>query len=90
MAAENVPGNEDGEISLHALKGCPTKKIIKVEGQVGNGKLMVLIESGSTHSFLDENTAKELHCKVKITFPFSVTVGNGNKMYSKSRCVDFG
>ena len=48
MAAENVPEIEDGEISLHALKGCPTNKIIKVEGLVGNRKLMELIDSGST------------------------------------------
>jgi len=50
---------------------------------------MVLIDSGSTHSFLDEKTAKELNCKVRTTFPLSVTIANGNKMYSNSRCVEF-
>ena len=51
MADKNFLEDEDGEISLHALKGCSTNKIIKVEGKVGNRKLMVLIDSGSVTAF---------------------------------------
>ena len=50
---------------------------------------MVLVDNGSTHSFFDQKTAKELNYKVKTTFPLSVTITNGNKMYSNSRCVEF-
>ena len=86
---EELQGDERGEISFHALKGCPTGKIIKVKGMAGKRSLMVLIDSGSTHSFLDEATAKALKCKVTATFPLSVTVANGSKMYSKYKCIDF-
>ena len=78
-----------GGISLHALIGCPSNKIIKVEGQVRDKKLMILIDSGSTHSFLNEKTTKDLGCDLQKTFPLSVTVANGNKVYSKSKCADF-
>ena len=44
---------EVGEISLHALKGYPYNEIIKVEGQTKGKKLMILIDGGSTHSFID-------------------------------------
>ena len=49
---------DNGESSLHALKGLTNSKIIKVEGQVEESKLMILIDNGSTHSFLDEGTAR--------------------------------
>lgn len=39
---------DNGEISLHAIRGLANNKIIKVEGKVCNHKLMVLIDSGST------------------------------------------
>ena len=52
--------DERGEISFHALKGEPTGKIIKVKGQARRRKLMVLIDSGSTYSFLSEATATDL------------------------------
>ena len=39
----NEEGEEDnGEISLHALRGLVNNKIIKVEGRVGECKLMIL------------------------------------------------
>ena len=44
----------NGEISLHALKGVTNNKIIKVAGSMKNHGLLILIDSGSTHSFLNE------------------------------------
>jgi len=46
----------EGGISLHALKRYPSNKIIKVGGQAKGKKLIILIDSDSTHSFLNENT----------------------------------
>ena len=40
-----VGGEDDGEISLHALKGITNKKIIKVEGKVKKGSLSILAEA---------------------------------------------
>ena len=56
-------GDEDnGEISIHALKGLMNNKIIKVEGRVKDCSLMILVDSGSTHNFLDEGTTRRLNC----------------------------
>ena len=77
---ESVEGGEEediGEISIHALKGVANNKIIKVGGQVKDCNLMILIDSGSTHSFLDESMAKKLKCPLTGTPPLSVTVANG-------------
>ena len=81
--------DEGGEISFHALKGGTAGKIIKVKGQAGRRRLLVLIDSGSTHSFLNKATATDLKCELTATTPLSVTVANGNHMYSHYRCRNF-
>lgn len=82
-------GENDGEISLHALKGIANNKIIKVEGRVKEGSLSILIDSGSTHSFLDNSTARKLKCQLTGTPPLSVVVANGNRVLSNSACLGF-
>ena len=82
---EECPGElqdeEGGEISFHALKGSPMGQIIKVKGQVGKTRLMVLIDNGSTHSFISETTAKSLKWPLTSTTPLSLTVANGSRMW---------
>ena len=80
---------EKVEISLHALRGVTTNKIIKVERRARESSLMILIDSGHTHSFLDEGTVKKLKCSLTGTPPLSVTVANGQKVLCKSTCVGF-
>ena len=85
-----MPGGaeeDNGEISVHTLRGLMNGKIIKVEGNIGEGKLMILIDSGSTHSFFDKGTARKLKCPLINTQPLKVTVANENKVLSKSACV---
>ena len=64
-------------------------KIIKVEGKVKDDNLLILIDSGSTHSFLDEGFARRLKCPLKGTQPLSVTVANGNRVIGESVCLRF-
>ncbi|XP_052171653.1 uncharacterized protein LOC127787633 [Diospyros lotus] len=83
-------GEEDNEaISLHAIKGMTGSKIIKVEGRAQDSTLMVLIDSGSTHSFIDEGIARKLKCELSNTQPLAVTVANGSKVLSRSACLGF-
>jgi len=70
---------EDGEISLHALPGLVNSKTNRVEGKVRNHRLMVLIDSGSTHNFLDEKITKKLGCIAINMQPLTVIVANGEK-----------
>ena len=83
-------GKEDnGKISLHALNGMTNNKIIKVEGKVKEKGLMILIDSGNTHNFLDEGTARRLKSPLSNTPPLSVTVANGGRVISNSACPRF-
>lgn len=76
----------EGEISLHALIGNRSKITIKVCGSVRKGALTVLIDSGSPHSFLDNDTESHLNCSLVETTPLVVIVAVGNKTTSMVKC----
>ena len=65
------------------------EKIVKIWGMAGKKAVVVLIDSRSIHSFLDEDTTKELRCPLQATLPLAITVANGSKMISKYRCKNF-
>lgn len=54
-------GEEDnGAISLHAIKGVASNKITKVERRAPEDTLMVRIDNGSIHNFIDNGTTKKM------------------------------
>lgn len=66
--------------------GCST---IKVEGRVNNQILQILIDSGSTHNFVDFAIAEKLGCVTESISPVRVMVANGNKMICNRTCKGF-
>nr|GEV87774.1 hypothetical protein [Tanacetum cinerariifolium] len=77
--------NSVPHISLNALTGINTFQTIRVSGYVGKHEIHILIDS-STNNFLDPNTTKRIGCQLKSTYPFQVTVANGNNMMSSKMC----
>jgi carbamoylphosphate synthase small subunit len=49
-------------ISCNALAGISTPQTLKIEGYIKNKKVIVLIDSGSTHNFIHYKLAKDLNC----------------------------
>lgn len=62
------------EVSVHAIEGVYSNQTITLTGKRGQKEFTVLIDGGSTHSFLDENTAVKLKCEVVETAPMQVLV----------------
>ena len=50
---------------------------MRVNGRAGNVTSRILIDSGSTHNFLDISVAKRLHCRVRKILPMRVAIANG-------------
>ncbi|XP_071714207.1 uncharacterized protein [Rutidosis leptorrhynchoides] len=73
-------------ISLNALNGTSTYQTMRVVGQINNQKVHILIDSGSTHNFLDLGTGKRLGCRLKTIDPLYVGVPGGNQIVSTSKC----
>jgi len=90
---EEVAGAEQQEeaplLSLNALNGISTYQTMRITGRVKNTPLYILIDSGSTHNFLDLGTAKRLHYNIKKIPPLQVVVANGQHLQCAAMCKGF-
>ncbi|KAF3682691.1 hypothetical protein FXO38_01163 [Capsicum annuum] len=76
-------------VCLNALSGCTQGvNTIMVKGSLKNKFLIVMVDSGSTHSFIDAQTVKEIGFKPTFSPPIRVIVADGNYMYCISNCLD--
>lgn len=80
---------EEVQVSLHAMVGQITPETIKVIGRVKNNPLSILIDTGSTHSFLDPHTTKRLGCEMVLTSNLLMTVADGGQVQCNSKCTQF-
>lgn len=65
-------------ISLHALSDLPSPKTFRLFGVIHHARLTILIDSGSTHNFIQPRIAHFLHLPTQPTSPLHVLVGNGS------------
>ena len=65
-------------ISVNALMGSNTFNTMRVQGWVQGKPIHILIDSGSTHNFLDIKTAQQLGCKKESIGLQAITVADGN------------
>jgi hypothetical protein len=80
---------EEMTISHHALTGSMGLQTIRLRGKVKNREITILVDSGSTHNFLDPETAKFTGVAVENTNVLWVTVGGGGKICSQAKCSAF-
>lgn len=64
------------EISLHAIYGARMPQTMRVRGRIDRQRITILIDSGSTHNFLDDCMAKKLGLYPHHKGKFEVTVAN--------------
>lgn len=67
-------------ISQQALWGTKSAKSVRVRGWVQGMELLMLIDSGSTHSFVDEQVGLKLHGVCELQQKLSVKIANGGLM----------
>lgn len=72
--------NPEIKISVYASAGNSTNDTIKLKGVSRKMPLSILIDTGSTHSFIDPIAARDSWCLVKATKPLLVSVADGNKL----------
>jgi hypothetical protein len=85
---EMSPIDEFG-LSLNALAENDTYNTIRIKGNYRGRDLIILIDSGSTHNFIDESTISELNGSKSKTTLLAVTVANGNVMLCKMQSPGF-
>ncbi|XP_040868642.1 uncharacterized protein [Glycine max] len=85
-----VSGAEEppAQISLLALSDHGAPETLRVIGVIGNHKVRILIDGGSTHNFLQLALLTTLGLSPQNTSPLKVTVGNGEELQCHQLCPD--
>ena len=73
-------------ISCNALDGITTLETIKIEGHINKKKLIVLIDSGSTHNFIHCEIAKELNFFLYPAPECQVMIANVGTINCSGKC----
>ncbi|XP_044474694.1 uncharacterized protein LOC123202715 [Mangifera indica] len=82
------PPHQDGqdiELSSHSVAGINSPRSMKLLGKISETEVVVLVDSGATHSFLSQQVVKDLALQIHQK-AFSVTVGNGQSIKGGGVC----
>lgn len=81
---------EEGEdsipsISLHAIAGALEPTTMRLKGVLNHKPVMILIDSGSTHNFIDAEAAKKTQLPISNS-QLAVQIANGDKISCLGYC----
>eukprot|EP00253_Pinus_taeda_P029460 PITA_29460 len=76
----------DPTISCNALAGITTPQTIRIEGHIKKKKVIVLIDSRSTHNFIHFKIAKKLNCFLYPAPKCQVMVASGRTINFSGKC----
>jgi hypothetical protein len=79
---------EKFEISLHAITGNNHPNTMSLIGWIGSHKIIVSVDNGSTHNFLDSSSVgKKLKVSISREQRIKVKVTNGEEVVSEGKCM---
>lgn len=73
-------------ISLNAMQGESGVGTMRVVGQVGKRVIHILIDTGSTHNFIDISVARDANVKTQNISPLMIAVAGGNSLWVYEQC----
>ena len=79
---------EEAKITLYALSGTPTSGTIRVMGRIKHKSFVILVDSGSTHNFIDAALVSQLHIHVDTSQILEVKVANGDLIKTQGVCEE--
>lgn len=77
---------ESFSISLQALSGTTQHSTMRLRETVQGKPVTILVDSGSTHSFIDKHFSERLQLPSTTSGSFEVLVANGEKLQSEGVC----
>ncbi|XP_052725999.1 uncharacterized protein LOC128194435 [Vigna angularis] len=90
---EEVEGEEVSETNLATMElsalsagGLTTPKTMKLRGHIGQREVVILIDSGASHNFIDRRLVEELRMTVTKTQPYLVSLGDGQRKRISGCC----
>lgn len=71
------------------MTGDPNFHTMRISGLHNKKLIQILLDSGSTHNFLDLDTAKKLGCTLEAVNPLPITGGGGHQLVAPYICKNF-
>lgn len=85
---DSIQTTEISKISLYALNGEPDPKTIHLRRILKGQKVSILIDSGSSHNFVQDDIARKLSLSMSPIPEFSVATGSGDVLVCSRMCKD--
>jgi hypothetical protein len=80
------PIEAEQPISLNALLEFSTPQTLKLIGYIKNKKVIILVDSGSTHNFIHRRLVQEINCYIRALNNFQIMIANGGFMKCGGLC----
>ncbi|KAJ0491928.1 putative nucleotidyltransferase, Ribonuclease H [Helianthus annuus] len=77
------------QLSVYAMTGVSSYSTMRVVGTIGTRQIQILIDSGSTHNFVNSKLALRMNCFTKGVPEMKVLVANGKELDCNQLCPDF-
>jgi len=73
------------ELSLHAMEGDSSPRTVRLLGHVNKKSFSILLNTDSTHNFIDPIVVHRAGMQVALETSFKVTTTGGDKLHSECR-----
>ncbi|KAH0765114.1 hypothetical protein KY285_000985 [Solanum tuberosum] len=86
VIGDNPQENDLAEISFHAILGQSVGATMKLQGEINGKKVLILVDSGSTHNFVADSIVEEHNIPVEMVSIFGVQIRNGDIIHYNKVC----
>jgi hypothetical protein len=80
------PSDVEPVISLNSLIGFSAPQTLELIGYIKHRKVIILVDSGSTHNFIHRCIAQETNCYIHAINNFQIMIVNGGSMKCGGHC----
>jgi hypothetical protein len=70
------PPEVEPAISLNAIIGFSAPQTLKLIGYIKHQKVIILVDSGSTHNFIHRSISQETNCYIREVNNFQIMIAN--------------
>jgi hypothetical protein len=82
LAVDDALTEEMGQLSLNAMAGTKMEDSMRIRALVHDQVMLILINSGSSHSFVSQSFVYQAGLTIAVAAPIQVGVANGEKKLS--------
>lgn len=81
IGSESEPQGIVCQISRDAMIGTESVCMLRLQGLIQQYEILMLVNSGSTHSFISEKLAGKLNCKLRVVPAIQVRIADGGILH---------